>query len=636
MAKLGKYDRRHLSDLEALGRRIDTIFRTAAREATALAASISRIKPDALFSFDDYPITRKRIEELLQALRDSLSTAIVNGVRSGWTLANDKNNELSRFVFGDNVGKLTPEQYRRYFSTNGKALEAFIARKTNGLGLSDRVWRYSEQFKKEIEMALDIGIRDGLSADRMARELRSYLRYPDKLFRRVRDEHGNLVLSRAAKAFHPGQGVYRSSYKNARRLAATESNIAYRTSDYLRWQRLDFVVGIEIHLSNNHTLNGKPFHDICDELAGRYPKDFKFTGWHPLCRCFATTVLKSEEEMAEDNRRILAGESVSAESENTVKDVPKKFKEWVEDNSGRIARAKNPPYFIRDNQNIVDDILNLKQRKPTALEIAKQRHEKRTEEQIKSIQQKWDERRKSAVIPSELRSGGKYLKGDKYTFSADFFALVDPKRPIKLEILDADSGSYLTFSGNLVHIAGRKRGAASPWEAKAVIYHEYGHCIDAQRALWQDTKLIKMRKSQSEWLNGKCDKTLFKREWDQNKGGWIYSRKNMGSNVAYIDKRLELLAEKIYSMDESIFTKRGITKMDALEQIGSTRDTIKSLNVKYGAGHTTTYFKRTRMKETEYLAHAFENTFLGNRVFQKYLPAVYEEMVRYIKSLKPL
>ena len=53
-------------------------------------------------------------------------------------------------------------------------------------------------------------------------------------------------------------------------------------------QQLDFILGIEVHLSNNHTcLNAKgepePFYDICDELQGRYPKDFKFTGWHPLC-----------------------------------------------------------------------------------------------------------------------------------------------------------------------------------------------------------------------------------------------------------------------------------------------------------------------------------------------------------------
>lgn len=139
------------------------------------------------------------------------------------------------------------------------------------MNLSDRVWRYTEQFKSEIELGIDIGLRDGLSADELSRDLRQYLQHPDKLLRRVRDEHGNLVLSKAAKAFHPGQGVYRSSYKNARRLAATETNMAYRTADYVRWQQLDFVVGIEIHLSNNHTLNGVPFEDICDFLQGRYP-----------------------------------------------------------------------------------------------------------------------------------------------------------------------------------------------------------------------------------------------------------------------------------------------------------------------------------------------------------------------------
>ncbi|EJW89679.1 hypothetical protein EVA_22214, partial [gut metagenome] len=75
-----------------------------------------------------------------------------------------------------------------------------------------------------------------------------------------------------AAQFHPGRGVYRSSYMNARRLAATETNIAYRTADHLRWQDFDFVVGIRIVLSNNHTClgsDGKPhkFTDICDELS---------------------------------------------------------------------------------------------------------------------------------------------------------------------------------------------------------------------------------------------------------------------------------------------------------------------------------------------------------------------------------
>ena len=143
--------------------------------------------------------------------------------------------------------------------------------------------------------------------------------------------------------------MYRSSYKNAQRLAATETNIAYRTSDHLRWQQMDFVVGIEIRLSNNHTLNGRPFHDICDDLQGKYPKDFKFTGWHPYCRCFATTILKTPEELSADTQKILNGETTDGESVNKVDDVPQAFKDWLTENDERLGRASSVPYFMSDN-----------------------------------------------------------------------------------------------------------------------------------------------------------------------------------------------------------------------------------------------------------------------------------------------
>ena len=81
---------------------------------------------------------------------------------------------------------------------NESAREAFLKRKTGGLNLSDRVWRYSQEFKTEIEMGIDLGIRDGKSAQQMARDLKQYLQHPDKLFRRVRDEHGMLHLMKRA------------------------------------------------------------------------------------------------------------------------------------------------------------------------------------------------------------------------------------------------------------------------------------------------------------------------------------------------------------------------------------------------------------------------------------------------------
>ena len=365
MDKWERQNRKQIADVE---KAIDRIYREAVAEAARIGASVPDYDPEKPFSFSASPAARNRVKGILNKLKSDLSVAIVNGVDSAWTLANNKNNELCRVVFGDNAGKLSEEQYRRYYTSNDKAREAFKQRKTSGLGLSDRVWNYTDQFKNELEMGIDIGLRDGLSADEMSRQLRQYLKYPDKLFRRVRDEHGVLHLSKAAKAFHPGQGVYRSSYKNARRLAATETNIAYRTSDYMRYQQLDFVVGIRVVLSGNHTiLNSKgeavPFEDICDELSapegstnrkgrGCYPKDFRFTGWHPHCRCHVETILKTEAEMREDDRRIMAGlEPVSpTASKNYVGDVPQEFKKWTENNADRIAHAKSLPYFIRDNE----------------------------------------------------------------------------------------------------------------------------------------------------------------------------------------------------------------------------------------------------------------------------------------------
>lgn len=362
---MNPYDRRHKANLTMYQKMIEAIYNSAATEAAQIAANTRGIDTDTPFRFDDYPQTRKRVAELMARLKSRISVTVVNGIDAEWTLANNKNNELANRVFGDNVGRLSQAAYRRYYSTNDNARQAFQARKVGGLNLSERVWMYAEQFKQEIEMGLDVGLRSGLSADEMSRDLRSYLRHPDKLFRRVRDERGQLHLSKAAAAYHPGRGVYRSSYMNARRLAATETNIAYRTSDHTRWQQMDFVVGIEIVLSNNHTCKGpdgkpRPFHDICDELAGRYPKDFKFTGWHPHCRCHAVSILKTQKEIAEDTRKIMNGEAPDTPSVNEVRDVPPAFRDWVANNADRLEAATQrgtTPYFIKDNGQRVNDIL---------------------------------------------------------------------------------------------------------------------------------------------------------------------------------------------------------------------------------------------------------------------------------------
>ena len=327
-------------------------------------------------------------------------------------------------------------------STINKALAAFLDRKVEGLNLSDRVWQHTDQFKDEIEMALDLGIREGKSATSMSIDVRQYLQNPNMLFRRVRDKHGLLQLSKRAKAFHPGQDVYRSSYKNARRLTATENNIAYRTADFLRYQQMDFVVGIQICLSNNHTVllqpgettsgptqqraDGSPkanavkhLVDICDDLQGRYPKDFKFTGWHPHCRCHVITILKSKDEIKRDIKRLANGETVDNTSVNEVTELPKNFTEWVKDNEERLKGRATLPYFIKDNQRQVNGILGIaepKKKELSLLKIAEQRHAKRTQTQIDDIIKRARER--------DIKNLASYLQ--RYGEFTEYPSLGDP------------------------------------------------------------------------------------------------------------------------------------------------------------------------------------------------------------------
>ena len=408
--KTKKYDELHSKRLASIERKIKAAYKKAAEDASKLATA-PHLSSKKTYKLDDYPQAKKQADKILEELQQSVETIIVNGIESEWTLANNKNNELSQLVFGDNVGSLSDEMYQRYFSNNHEALQAFIARKQAGLNLSDRVWKYTGAFKDEIETAIDIGIRSGKSAAEISRDVRSYLQNPDKLFRRVKDEYGKLHLSKAAKAYHPGTGVYRSSYMNARRLAVTETNIAYRTADYIRQQQLDFIVGIRIVLSNNHNCKGVPagmFFDICDSLQGNYPKDFKFTGWHPHCRCHVETILKTPEELEKDTERILAGRQTTNTSKNKIKDVPKAFKEWVKDNEDRILAAGDKlPYFLRDNQQTYQRILGIQPEIPiaptaTTLEKAAIRHAARTPEQQKAIIDAWNKRKEQyAAIEKE-------------------------------------------------------------------------------------------------------------------------------------------------------------------------------------------------------------------------------------------
>lgn len=407
---IATYDKKHKENLAKRAKKVQQLY-DAAVKRIAQAAAPSLFDADNQekeFHFEDFPALKKEMEALMQDLGASLQTNIEDGDQESWTLSNTKNDAMVDSIIGKK--QLPAKTVKAWKHPHLEALGAFISRKEAGMNLSKRVWNLTQQFKNEMELALELGMGEGKSAAELSRDIRKYLQYPDKLFRRVRDKSGALRLSKTAAAFHPGRGVNRSSYKNALRMTATENNIAYRTADHNRWQALPFVLGIEIHISNNH-----PTEDICDIFDGkRFPKDFKFTGWHPWCRCYAVSVLASQEEMDAYTTALMNGEDVSHwKFSGQVEKMPKEFTKWMKDNQQRIANATSMPYFIKDNYKDGDPTKGLrwegekpdqakKRAKPTKskheiiMENAAKRHAARTSEQIEDIKDTWRDRRLDA------------------------------------------------------------------------------------------------------------------------------------------------------------------------------------------------------------------------------------------------
>ena len=295
---------------------------------------------DQPFSFSDYPEVQRIIDGIFEEFRQSVEVVITEGLAWEDNLSASKATDIA-----SRYGVAVAQQ-------RSQAVAGFAQRKVGGLDLSERVWNITDTFEQEVETAMDIALRDGTPANRLATDLKQYLKHPDKLFRRVRDEHGQLQLSKRAKEFHPGTGVYRSSYKNARRLAVTETNMAYHKADNERWRQLDFVLGYEVQVSGTNP-NVCP---ICVELAGKYPKEFEFVGWHPHCRCHAVPIMEDVDSFQARQEALLRGERIPATGQVTA--PPKNFTNHLANNSDRIARSSKAgtlPYFVRDNYKVGKD-----------------------------------------------------------------------------------------------------------------------------------------------------------------------------------------------------------------------------------------------------------------------------------------
>lgn len=376
------------------------------------------------FAFADYPEVSQKVQATFRLMYSEIYQSIRNNITQEWYYSNADMDGLITGLFGK--GAMEDKHFAKYFARNKEAMNLFFARKEQGMNLSQRVWAITGNTKQDMEVAIDLSLGQGVDAGDLSRKVRQYLQEPDMLFRRFRyrvqepvldekgkpvldkdgnpvmqgkvDKDGNPVYGRKWKRrhydkatdsfywaddnpnnYHFGRGVYRSSYKNAMRLARTETNMAYRAADCERWKTMEFVRGFRVVLSKNH-----PCDDICNELSaasendtsgrGEYPKGFMFKGWHPHCYCYCVPLLCTEDELFQLTDQILRGEDTSGFAPAGVVEQPnEQFLSYVDNNKDKIAEQiadpnrgwSSLPYWLQDNYsqrtgkgNWVQDIKN--------------------------------------------------------------------------------------------------------------------------------------------------------------------------------------------------------------------------------------------------------------------------------------
>ena len=417
-----KQQKEQLNNLFAVyNKRLGRLYSDYVKKLTSLGYGEDVLEDDALFNFDNFPQLKARLNEIFNDYYQNSLLCYKGGITDGVALAY---NHDEMVIGGYSV--LTDKAIRVARDTAAATFIASRLKAKNGLNLSQTVWNYCQQTKSEFEMAMSNtiadGIKQGSSAEKIGKSIRRYLNDPDMMYRRyhtikvqkngkkkdvVTWRRRRIIDGKVRFVEEPlekvGMGVYRSARKNALRVARTEINAAYHKARNERWQNEPFVIGQYIHVSPQHNID-----DICNDLEGRYPKDFDWRSWHANCMCTSDPITIQGEEKKEFYKRLMAGEDMSNYvSPFAVLTMPEKYNQYIKDNSEAIVKAGmrgKLAWHLQDNTKYWAHLLSQSDRKKLGLKAvsskelilakAKERHALRTKEQIDKIQSRWDKHRR--------------------------------------------------------------------------------------------------------------------------------------------------------------------------------------------------------------------------------------------------
>lgn len=367
--------------LNTYTRKVLAIYEVLSKESAKIATSTD-YDGDGEFSFADYPKTSKKVDAMLDYYYNNMRALVYSGISNEWKNSDTLQDLLAKRVIKTFTRKIGNAKKKAYYEHNNAAKKAFIERKVKGLNLSQRIWNQRDDIKEALEKCLSTGIEKGMSAVKLSKKVSKYLNDYPSLAKDYKKKFGKAVA------------IQNCEYRSAR-LARNEINMAYRSAEQERWAKMDYIKGKEIKTTNNTTHKS----DMCDFLAGIYPKGFCWTGWHVNCMCYAIPVIISEEDY-------WSGKQSSVT-------IPQNFTDWIKDNEDKVQKSSYLTQYV-----------NFLESKPKEVRIASGNTPEARVKLRKFINETIQKKFKEVELPDGQTAKRLYLKnaGEEFVVGKNFFS----------------------------------------------------------------------------------------------------------------------------------------------------------------------------------------------------------------------
>ncbi|WP_051344090.1 hypothetical protein [Alicyclobacillus herbarius] len=282
-------------------------------------------------------------------------SAIYSGIKLAAQDATDGAEQVALDVLKDVFDQASIKAM--FASINEQAVLAVLSRTRNdGLKVSDRIWRTSQNARNALTKMVEDAVTRGLNSRVLGRQVQQYLQ--PGVWTAFKDE-----TRRSLK-------VSRDISMEAMRLAVTELHHAFHEGAVQSYRATPSYEGVYWRLSSNH-----PHTDICDTYAPHDGNGFWKEGDepskpHPWCRCVIVPRLEDTDQFVQRLRQWVDNPQSQPDIESWYNGLPRSFlrrpSRTVQIPIPGLHEGRNVPQYVRDVENrlargarTLDDVLEI-------------------------------------------------------------------------------------------------------------------------------------------------------------------------------------------------------------------------------------------------------------------------------------